>query len=326
MATNSKAVAVDETAGSGKGRTRSPAYPFINLETAIKRAQEFYDHEIRNAASLKVAVKHWGYQEKSSGGLQTTAALISFGLMEDEGSGEKRKLKLTSRAIRMLLDKRPDSPDRAQVIKELALSPKLHRDLWDKWGNSLPSEDQVRYTLTAEWEPPFNEKTVDAFIKEYRDTIAFAKLTESDRVASEDGNSSDAGSVHYVPQVGDYVQWESQGTMQFREPAKVLSISTDRTHVFVEGTATGLPVNQLTRADVPFKETLPESARIARLPLPLLPQTNMQEDVFSLSEGRVVIQWPAPLSAESIEDLKDWLKIVERKITRSAIQSCEKQP
>jgi hypothetical protein len=43
----------------------------------------------------------------------------------------------------------------------------------------------------------------------------------------------------------------------------------------------------------------------------------MQEDIFSLSEGRVVIQWPSPLSAESIQDLKDWLKIVERKITRS---------
>jgi hypothetical protein len=46
-------------------------------------------------------------------------------------------------------------------------------------------------------------------------------------------------------------------------------------------------------------------------------KAGMQEDVFSLSEGRAVIQWPTPLSAESIQDLKDWLKLVERKITRS---------
>jgi hypothetical protein len=44
---------------------------------------------------------------------------------------------------------------------------------------------------------------------------------------------------------------------------------------------------------------------------------NMREDVFSLSEGEVVLRWPTPLSAESIQDLKDWLKIVERKISRS---------
>ena len=37
------------------------------------------------------------------------------------------------------------------------------------------------------------------------------------------------------------------------------------------------------------------------------PNNKMQEDIFSLSEGRVVIQWPSPLSAESIQDLKDRL-------------------
>ncbi len=46
----------------------------------------------------------------------------------------------------------------------------------------------------------------------------------------------------------------------------------------------------------------------------------MKHDVFSLAEGEVVISWPTPLSPDSIQDLKDWLKIVERKIARSAIE------
>jgi hypothetical protein len=51
------------------------------------------------------------------------------------------------------------------------------------------------------------------------------------------------------------------------------------------------------------------------------------QDIFSLAEGTVTIQWPAPLSADSIQDLKDWLKIVERKITRSEAPPDEvKQP
>jgi hypothetical protein len=62
---------------------------------------------------------------------------------------------------------------------------------------------------------------------------------------------------------------------------------------------------------------MPESARIARLPLPLLQQTNMQEDVYSLPEGRIVVQWPTALSAESVQEVKDYLKLLERKIMRS---------
>jgi hypothetical protein len=82
-------------------------------------------------------------------------------------------------------------------------------------------------------------------------------------------------------------------------------------------TATGLPVNQLTRLDAPPKEALSESARSARLPLPLLPQTTMQEDVYSLPEGRIVMQWPSALSAESVQEVKDYLNLLERKIVRS---------
>src|SRR6266849_5617157 len=132
MASSPKAASLDQSDDAGKKRTRSPAYPFINLETALKRAKEFHDQEIRNAASVKVAVKHWGYEEKSSGGLQTIAALISFGLLKDDGIGDKRKLQLTQNALRILLDQRPDSIERAQLIKQAALAPKIHHELWKK--------------------------------------------------------------------------------------------------------------------------------------------------------------------------------------------------
>src|SRR5262249_10215307 len=49
----------------------------------------------------------------------------------------------------------------------------------------LPSDAQLKRTLLFEWDPPFNHNTVDGFIKEFRDTIAFAKLGQSDTVAPE---------------------------------------------------------------------------------------------------------------------------------------------
>ena len=58
------------------------------------------------------------------------------------------------------------------------------------------------------------------------------------------------------------------------------------------------------------------------------PQTQgdrMQEDIYSLPEGRVVIQWPSELTPESIQDVKDWLKLVKRKISRSPAPKGESQ-
>lgn len=51
----------------------------------------------------------------------------------------------------------------------------------------------------------------------------------------------------------------------------------------------------------------------------------MREDVFSLAEGNVTFQWPSPLSADSVADLKDWLKILERKVSRSTPESTPKE-
>src|SRR4029077_16886962 len=118
MATAPKTLEAGKGGEHGKGkRLRSPAYPFINLETALKRAKQFYEKEGRNAAFLRVAVKHWNYEEKSSGGLQTAAAMISFGLIQVEGPAERRTLNLTQNALRILLDGRPESPDRAALIQ-----------------------------------------------------------------------------------------------------------------------------------------------------------------------------------------------------------------
>ena len=43
-----------------------------------------------------------------------------------------------------------------------------------------------------------------------------------------------------------------------------------------------------------------------------------QEFAFQLEEGRAVLTLPQGLGADSAEDLKDWLKLVVRKINRAS--------
>ncbi len=300
-------------------RTRSPAYPFINLGTALERAKQFHNKEQRNAANVNVASAHWGFAEGSSYTLQTVASLIYFGLMQDEGTGDKRTIRLTQSALRILLDMRPDSRERAELIKQAALAPKIHKQLWSKWGTNLPSDANLRHHLLFDWETPFNENAVDSFIAEYKSTIAFAKLAESDTVVPEveDNGHEEGGKTPYSPKVGDYVQWEHNGVLGLPEPRRLREITPDGKFGYVEGQYSAVPIGELLLESAPTTPPNPiDLATKQRVQGP--PKTFMLEYVVPLSEGsKAVFQWPSSLTKEDIDDLKDSLKIVERKITRS---------
>jgi hypothetical protein len=122
--------------------------------------------------------------------------------------------------------------------------------------------------------------------------------------------------------VGDYVHWESQGALQFQEPKRVRELSDDGGWAFVEGSDTGMPVNQLTVESTP--EQKKHHPPPAEPPKPktlvdsrLKPQSSLLQDNFTLPEGQIIIQWPSELTAEGFQDFKDWLAVVERKIQRS---------
>lgn len=46
-----------------------------------------------------------------------------------------------------------------------------------------------------------------------------------------------------------------------------------------------------------------------------------KQEVFVLSGGSVVVQWPDSMSADDFQDIADWLPILERKIKRSVVKS-----
>src|SRR5208282_3841664 len=52
-----------------------------------------------------------------------------------------------------------------------------------------------------------------------------------------------------APEVGDYVQWTSDGVDQFKPARKVRQIQ-DR-HAWVDGSQTGIPISEVTVAEPP---------------------------------------------------------------------------
>ncbi len=310
-----------------KKKDRSPAYPGINLQTAIKRTDELYARARRGPASFPVASGYWGYKHTSSGALITVAALKSFGLVAELEPGPGgRNIQLSDLGARIVMDKRPGSAEREQAIKQAALTPKIHAALWKQYNGQLPPDSELQHRLLWDWK--FNENSIPSFIKEFRDTIAFAKLAKSDTI-SGDREDSDEGELDDeelpTPKVGDWVQWESQGVLQLPEPKRIREVHEDGQWAFLEGSNTGVPMNQLTVVDPPAgAPPLPAAPPAPRTIVEEKPHfaappsgSGVLQDVFSLAEGTIKIQWPTPLSPDSFEDFSAWLDLLKRKIGRS---------
>jgi hypothetical protein len=167
-----------------RSRQRSPNYPAIGLEKALERAIPIKEQAGRHAMPIGVAYKAWDY--KTGAGDQTVAALKAFGLIEVQGVKEKRQLKLTEAAWRIL----GNAPDRPELLKAAALRPEIHRKIWDKYEGATVSDAILSDYL--KWELNFNATFVDSFIAQFRDTIVFANVSPSDNLTSEDSTERES--------------------------------------------------------------------------------------------------------------------------------------
>lgn len=197
------------TTQGNKKRDRSPSYPAIGLEEALARARRLYDQERRNAAPVDTILKHWGYSAGSGAGLRVLAALEKFGLTVDEGSGPNRKARLTEDAYDILIDERPDSENRQRLIRQAALNPTVHADLWEQYKTQLPSQDTLKYELRKKG---FTERALSELIDRYEATIAFARLDANATLPEDIGDRTE-----YAPP-GEGTRHPQSKRQQFQVP------------------------------------------------------------------------------------------------------------
>lgn len=164
----------DEAADGAGGRVprgRSPSYPGIALSTAIRRAQELYEHAQQHPVPLTAITRRWGYKAPTTGPASVTyAALKKYGLLEEQGSGADRVGHLTDLAVETI----HPNPHQKDAIRRAALMPPIHREWWDKYGRDLPPDDSLRWEYVTRG--LFTENGFKEFLRVFRDTVAFAEL------------------------------------------------------------------------------------------------------------------------------------------------------
>ena len=142
--------------------------------------QKVWEKEKRNPAPATAILEHWEYKPKSSGGFQALATLKRFGLLEEVPGASVRSLKVSPMALELLKTENTDPVAYRKQLQSLAILPDWFAEIWKKYGRELPSDKTLESFLV--FDRHLSEESVRQFIKAYKETISFAKLTESDTV------------------------------------------------------------------------------------------------------------------------------------------------
>lgn len=245
-----------------KKRFRSPPYPMFDLGKAVERATEVSSQAHHHQVGAQVLSSAWGMKSADGKVWRAAAALIQYGLLIASGTGKTRKFQVSDVARRIIQDIDPLSQKRRDALYTAALSPMIHKELWEKFKSAKGLSDAVIKTyLTLDrvegGEAAYSDSAADEVIHTYRATLAYAGISDSDTIVppatDKDDDNGKVGSHSNLikVKVGEYVQWTSNGQDQFKLPRKVVWKSDDGTHLRVHGTMTGIPANEVTVVDPP---------------------------------------------------------------------------
>jgi hypothetical protein len=233
-----------------KLRHRSPNYPSIGLRAAVGKIETLYKGTGLAPVMKITALKQMGYEKAEGDGARLLSALRNFGLVEEVGED---RLKLTQRGIDIVA-RQPSDPQRITALRESASGPNIYQELLTKYASGMPGDSALKSELIAA--KKFNPNAVDGFIQDFKDTLEFAGISDVRVLESkhEEEVREPPPPPAATPGIGDRVQWESQGVLQFPEPRRIRAFSDDGQWVFVEGSSTGVPLRELTIVETPITD------------------------------------------------------------------------
>jgi hypothetical protein len=173
-------------------KQRSPNYPAFSLEHAISKVSLLYAKNKRFPVPMTTAIEQMDYRRDSSTGQQAIAALKAFALLEDQGSGENRKVQVTDLAMKIILghaDKK--------MLRDAALAPALNAEVWGKFFSAedgLAPDQAIFHYLVFDRDGKFNPESAPSFIAQLKNTARFAGLDTSTALQESADTSTDEGS------------------------------------------------------------------------------------------------------------------------------------
>ncbi len=152
-------------------KLRSPNCPQITFEDAANKARKVYEVEHTHPADKRVIAEDLGYTSISGASLSAIGALRQYGLIEPAGDG----LRISDDAVAYF--ELPVSKERTEVARRMMLKPSLFEELHAQFGDTLPSEGNLRHTLIKKG---FLPKTAEEVLGVYRENLELVGVDGSE--------------------------------------------------------------------------------------------------------------------------------------------------
>lgn len=297
---------------------RSPSYPIMSLSEAIEQVRKIEKNYRTANVDRVAAAKLVGYSGLSGPANKALAALAQYGLVERAGKGEMR---VTGRALAILYS--DSDTEKLQNLRAAAFEPNLFRELQERYPNMTPPADGVESFLNRRG---FNQTAIRPAMKAYLDTLLFleqAGATESHggetNLGAESDPSKDSanGKTFGEARVGDLIQWEIDGVLQMEKPMRVRLVTEDGKWVAVEGSETGIPMEQVTVEErataAPPRFKIEASASEDKLP----PEGFKEERLIDDGGEEIFIRYRGDPSAEKYTFIRDYLDFKLTRMSKS---------
>ena len=104
------------------------------------------------------------------------------------------------------------------LLRVVALTPQLHREIWHRFAGSLPPDEQLReYLVEQRTAGKFNPGRVDRFLRQFRETLLYSQ-TPQKRVRSAEPAETNVFSVPDGDISGQEEASDSAGIMFLKIP------------------------------------------------------------------------------------------------------------
>jgi hypothetical protein len=170
-------------------RERSASYPSISLKEAVDLIEKVKKALSNNPFNRETGAKAIGYAGVTGSSASKIAAMVHFGLLQRNGD----VYKISPLADRILLFK--SQGDKELAIAEAVFSPKLYRDLIEKFKNqSIPT--LLRNILIHDHN--ISEKVARQVSQDFSSSLEYAGLLRNGIVISEYTNENTDGSERAI--------------------------------------------------------------------------------------------------------------------------------
>jgi hypothetical protein len=163
-------------------RMRSPNFPGLSLEDAVKFVKPIWDKNRRVLIAREVAAKDIGYTGLTGRSLKILGAMNQYGLIENKAGGQMRVSKLAED----ILIGYPEEVKRA-AVSEAGRTPSLYKEVYERFEGHVPSDNAVRSFFLQKG---FTNDGVEKALRSFADTNRYVEINGDSESHRQDGKSA----------------------------------------------------------------------------------------------------------------------------------------